>query len=139
MDAQELIEATTRTWNERDRDGYLALYTDDCEIIAPGFTGRGHEDLGAFYDVQMTTLPDNRITVLRTAVGDGGRDVGAGPWRPVTVLQQIRRSSHGAPQSTANGCNQLANAAHEARAAAPFTILIDWSGGPRARSPHRAR
>jgi steroid delta-isomerase-like uncharacterized protein len=72
VDAQELIEATTRTWNERDRAGYLALYTDDCEITAPGFTGRGHEALGAFYDVQMTALPDNRITVLRTAVGDGG-------------------------------------------------------------------
>ena len=72
MDATMLIEATTRTWNERDKDGYLALYTDDCEITAPGFTGRGHEDLGAFYDVQMTALPDNRITVLRTAVGDGG-------------------------------------------------------------------
>ena len=73
MDAQELIEATTRTWNERDRTGYLGLYTDDCEIIAPGFTGRGHEELGAFYDVEMTALPDNRITVLRTAVGDEAR------------------------------------------------------------------
>jgi steroid delta-isomerase-like uncharacterized protein len=72
VDAQELIEATTRTWNERDRTGYLALYTDDCEIIAPGFTGRGHEDLGGFYDVYMTGLPDNRVTVFRTAIGDAG-------------------------------------------------------------------
>jgi steroid delta-isomerase-like uncharacterized protein len=72
VNAEQLIEATTSTWNERDKDGYLALYTDDCEIVAPGFTGRGHEALSQFWDVQMTALPDNRITVLRTAVGDGG-------------------------------------------------------------------
>jgi predicted ester cyclase len=68
---RDLVDATTETWNARDREGYLALYTDDCEITAPGFAGRGHEALGLYWDVYMTAFPDNRITVQRVLGGDG--------------------------------------------------------------------
>ena len=70
MDTRQLIEATTTAWNSRDREGYLALYSEDCEVTTPGFTGRGREALAEVWEQQMTALPDNRITVLRMAVGE---------------------------------------------------------------------
>jgi steroid delta-isomerase-like uncharacterized protein len=71
VDTRELIEATTTAWNCRDREGYLALYSEDCEVRTPGFTGRGREALAQVWEQQMTALPDNRVTVLRTSVGEG--------------------------------------------------------------------
>jgi ketosteroid isomerase-like protein len=71
MSTKDLIGATTETWNARDREGYLALYTDDCEIAASGFTGRGHDALGQWWEVYMTAFPDHRITVLRVVGGNG--------------------------------------------------------------------
>lgn len=117
MDAQELIEATTSTWNARDREGYLALYTDDCEITAPGFTGHGHEDLGAFWDVQMTALPDNRITVLRTAVGDGGA---------LVVEESVVEGTHTGPLVGADGSELPPTGRH---VSAPFAMVHELRDG----------
>jgi steroid delta-isomerase-like uncharacterized protein len=122
VDAQELIEATTRTWNERDRAGYLALYTDDCEISAPGFTGRGHEELGAFYDVQMTALPDNRITVLRTAVGDDGA---------LVVEESVMEGTHTGPLVSADGSELPATGRH---VSASFAMVHELRHGKLAAS-----
>ena len=71
MDALQLIEKTTDTWNNRDRDGYLACYAHDCEITAPGFEGKGHQAVNDFWDAYMIAFPDNRI-VLATTVGGHG-------------------------------------------------------------------
>jgi steroid delta-isomerase-like uncharacterized protein len=117
VDAQELIEATTSTWNARDREGYLALYTDDCEIAAPGFTGHGHEDLGAFWDVQMTALPDNRITVLRTAVGDGGA---------LVVEESVVEGTHTGPLVGADGSELPPTGRH---VSAPFAMVHELRDG----------
>jgi steroid delta-isomerase-like uncharacterized protein len=117
VDAQELIEATTSTWNARDREGYLALYTDDCEITAPGFTGHGHEDLGAFWDVQMTALPDNRITVLRTAVGDGGA---------LVVEESVVEGTHTGPLVGADGSELPPTGRH---VSAPFAMVHELRDG----------
>jgi steroid delta-isomerase-like uncharacterized protein len=122
VDAQELIETTTRTWNERDRAGYLTLYTDDCEISAPGFTGRGHEDLGAFYDVQMTALPDNRITVLRTAVGDDGA---------LVIEESVVEGTHNGPLVGADGSELPATGRH---LSASFTMVHELRDGKLAAS-----
>ncbi len=78
MDALQLIEKTTSTWNDRDRDGYLACYADDCEIITPGFVGKGHQAVNDFWDVYMTAFPDNRIVLATTLGGDGGDAVEEG-------------------------------------------------------------
>jgi steroid delta-isomerase-like uncharacterized protein len=122
VDAQELIEATTRTWNERDRAGYLALYTDDCEITAPGFTGRGHEELGAFYDVQITALPDNRITVLRTAVGDNGA---------LVIEESAMEGTHTGPLVGADGSELPATGRHLSTS---FTMVHELRDGKLAAS-----
>ncbi|MDT7685743.1 MAG: hypothetical protein QOG57_6053 [Pseudonocardiales bacterium] len=68
MDALQLIEQTTTTWNNRDRDGYFACYAEDCEITAPGFVGKGHQGVAEFWSAYMDAFPDNRI-VLATTVG----------------------------------------------------------------------
>jgi ketosteroid isomerase-like protein len=68
MDALQLINKTTDTWNNRDRNGYLACYAHDCEIIAPGFAGTGHQAVNEFWDAYMNAFPDNRV-VLATTVG----------------------------------------------------------------------
>jgi steroid delta-isomerase-like uncharacterized protein len=122
VDAQELIEATTRTWNDRDKDGYLALYTDDCEITLPGFTGRGHEGLAEFYDVQMTALPDNRVTVLRTAVGDGGA---------LVVEESVIEGTNTGPLAGPDGSEMPPTGKH---VSAPFAMVHEVRDGKLAAS-----
>lgn len=41
MDAVELVRTDTDLWNARDEEAYLRLFTEDCEPVAPGFTGKG--------------------------------------------------------------------------------------------------
>ena len=122
MDAQELIEATTRTWNERDKDGYLALYTDDCEMTVPGFSGRGHEGLGQFWDVEMTALPDNKVTVLRTAVGDGGA---------LVVEESVIEGTNTGPLVGADGSELPPTGKH---VSAPFAMVHEVRDGKLAAS-----
>ncbi|MEJ2887202.1 ester cyclase [Actinomycetospora aeridis] len=67
----DLVEATTRAWNDRDRAAYRDCYSPDAEVVAPGAIGTGHEALLALYDEIMASYPDNRITVERVvAQGD---------------------------------------------------------------------
>jgi ketosteroid isomerase-like protein len=74
MNAQQLIQLTTDTWNDRDKDGYLAAYHEECEITAPGFVGKGHEGAIEFWTAFMTAFPDNRVGLPRPIIGAG--DVG---------------------------------------------------------------
>jgi ketosteroid isomerase-like protein len=74
MDAQQLIQLTTDTWNDRDFDGYLAAHHEDCEITAPGFIGKGHQGVTEFWTVFMTAFPDNRVLLPHPVIGAG--DVG---------------------------------------------------------------
>jgi steroid delta-isomerase-like uncharacterized protein len=67
----DLVELTTRTWNERDRDAYRDCYAEDAELVVPGSVGTGHEAVLAFWDENMAAFPDNRVTVqLVVAQGD---------------------------------------------------------------------
>jgi ketosteroid isomerase-like protein len=74
MDAQQLIQLTTDTWNDRDREGYIAAYHADCEITAPGFVGKGHQGVVEFWEAFMTAFPDNRVVFAHPIIGAG--DVG---------------------------------------------------------------
>ena len=71
MDVTELIGATTDAWNRRDRAAYLSLYSEDCQITAPGFTGKGHDAVALLWEGNMTAFPDNRVEVLRVVGGNG--------------------------------------------------------------------
>jgi ketosteroid isomerase-like protein len=78
VNALQLIEKTTDTWNHRDRDGYLACYAPDCEITAPGFVGKGHQAVNDFWDAYITAFPDNRVVLTATIGGHGSRAVEEG-------------------------------------------------------------
>jgi steroid delta-isomerase-like uncharacterized protein len=122
MTTQDLVAATTETWNARDRDGYLALYTDDCEIIAPGFTGRGQEALAQFWDMYMSAFPDNRITVLRV-VGGNGAEPG--------VEESVTEATHTGPLEGSDGSVLPPTGRHMS---VPFCMVHEQRGGRLAAS-----
>nr|WP_275404252.1 ester cyclase [Pseudonocardia acidicola] len=69
-----MARARMDTWNSRDRDGYAALYTDDSQVSAPGFTGKGRQGALDLLSVYVTAFPDFRI-VPRTVMGDASAGV----------------------------------------------------------------
>lgn len=93
MDALQLIEKTTDTWNNRDRDGYLACYAEDCEITAPGLVGKGRQGVNDFWDAYMTAFPDNQV-VLTTIVSGRSREA---------VEEGRMEGTHTGPLVGANG------------------------------------
>ncbi|MHC1562669.1 ester cyclase [Actinomycetospora sp. C-140] len=64
----DLLDVATRLWNDRDRVAYRDCYTDDAELVAPGFGGKGHEAVLEFWDENMAGFPDNRVIVDRAVV-----------------------------------------------------------------------
>jgi len=60
----------TDAWNRHDRDAYVALYTEDCEIVTPDATVTGHDGAREFWRQNADPFPDNRITA-RKIVTDG--------------------------------------------------------------------
>jgi uncharacterized protein (TIGR02246 family) len=71
MNGKHIVARTADAWNTRDQEGFVGLYTDDCELSAPGWAGKGREGLLEFWSLYMTAFPDNRITV-RTLIEDTG-------------------------------------------------------------------
>lgn len=70
MNSAELVQNSIDTWNNADRQGFLACYADDCEIVTPAMRGKGHEGIAEFWAATMDTFPDNQVRVL-TLVADG--------------------------------------------------------------------
>jgi hypothetical protein len=60
MDAKTLVQTGADTWNSRDQEGFFATYADDCEITAPGFTGKGRQGLTDFWNAWHTGFSDNQ-------------------------------------------------------------------------------
>jgi len=70
MDAKTLVQTGADTWNSRDQEGFFATYADDCEITAPGFTGKGRQGLTDFWNAWHTGFSDNQVT-LRLVFAEG--------------------------------------------------------------------
>ena len=71
MDTREFIEKGTAAWNDRDRDGFLALCDENTELSAPGGVGgKGLDFAAMFWSGWQDAFPDNHITI-RTIVGEG--------------------------------------------------------------------
>jgi ketosteroid isomerase-like protein len=66
----DVVRAAVDSWNDADRQEFIAGYTDDCEISTPTMSGTGHEAAAAFWTATMGSLPDGRITDVRL-VADG--------------------------------------------------------------------
>lgn len=71
MNGKQIVQSTADMWNDRDRDGFLGAYTDDCELTAPGWAGKGREALLEFWSLYMTAFPDNRITIHKIVAEAG--------------------------------------------------------------------
>jgi predicted ester cyclase len=71
MGPKELVQRQADTWNARDREGFFATCAEDCEVTAPGFTGKGRQGLEEFWSLWMDGFPDNQVMVgLVFAEGD---------------------------------------------------------------------
>lgn len=70
MDGKELIQRGTDAWNSKDQDGFFATYTDDCEVTAPGFTGKGRQGLTEFWTLWNSGFSDNQV-ILRAVFAEG--------------------------------------------------------------------
>ena len=71
--AKEVLEQAIDCWNETDRDGWAALYTDDVVYEAPGGARiSGLADLKEkYFDALVTAAPDRGSReVLLIAEGD---------------------------------------------------------------------
>jgi steroid delta-isomerase-like uncharacterized protein len=79
MDLVTLYHQANDAWNRHDRDAYVALHADDCEIVAPGSTGKGHQGVLDFWADSAGPFPDNRATP-RTVVADGTTVVEESVW-----------------------------------------------------------
>lgn len=70
MDGKEIIERTADAWNRKDRAGFLACYSADCEFVTPPDVGKGHDAIIKFWDDNVGIWPDNRVRVT-LLVGEG--------------------------------------------------------------------
>jgi uncharacterized protein (TIGR02246 family) len=70
VDAKDLFQRSTDAWNSRDQEGFFATFADDCEVTAPGFTGKGRQGLTEFWNAWHAGFSDNQVTV-RLMVADG--------------------------------------------------------------------
>lgn len=70
MDLTTLVDRGADVWNRQDRDAYVALHSEDYEIVTPSLSATGHDGVRAFWAVNFDPFPENRVTVLRV-VADG--------------------------------------------------------------------
>jgi steroid delta-isomerase-like uncharacterized protein len=70
MTAIDAVRASVETWNNADRQGFLACYTEDCKITTPTLRGTGHDGVAAFWASTLGTMPDARVDVA-LLIADG--------------------------------------------------------------------
>lgn len=114
MDGKQLVRGTADTWNARDRDGMFALYTDDCELTAPGWAGKGRQGLLEFWSLYMTAFPDNRV-VVRKLVEEAG----------VVAEESIFEGTHTGPMPAPDG-TEIAPTGRQV--SIPFVGMHDVAG-----------
>jgi hypothetical protein len=77
MDAKDLVQRGADAWNSKDQEGFFATYADDCEVTAPGFTGKGLRGLADFWNVWHSGFSDNQVTLRLVFAGNwSGHRVG---------------------------------------------------------------
>ena len=70
MTAIDTVRASIDSWNDADRQAFLARYTQDCSITSPDVQGTGHDGVAAFWASIMDGMPDCRVEVS-LLVGEG--------------------------------------------------------------------
>jgi predicted ester cyclase len=68
MGLRERFEQMTEAWNAHEFDGVVTAFSEDCEVTAPDFTGKGHQGLRDWWDYNEGPFPDNEVVVHRTVL-----------------------------------------------------------------------
>lgn len=68
MGPSDVIQQKTDTWNAHDREGYLALFADDFELVTPDATTHGRQAAADFWDVNKRAFPDSSVKAEATHV-----------------------------------------------------------------------
>jgi predicted ester cyclase len=64
MDATELVRAHNDYWNKDDKDSFIALFTESCEITTPGdLILRGLAGAEMFWEAWHSAFPDSHLTI----------------------------------------------------------------------------
>ncbi|WP_018332600.1 ester cyclase [Actinomycetospora chiangmaiensis] len=70
MSNRDLVHAEFETWNLKDLDGWLGLYTDAPRMIAPGgLVLDGLDGARTFWHGFQDAFPDNRVLLHRLIEG----------------------------------------------------------------------
>ena len=68
---REVAESYWRAECSRDIEAILAHFHEDAELIAPGASLRGHEDIRRFYEDAIERFPGLEVTIVHgLTVGD---------------------------------------------------------------------
>jgi steroid delta-isomerase-like uncharacterized protein len=70
MDPKGLVQRAADVWNARNREDFLSVYSEDCEVSAPGFSGKGHQGVRDFWATWQNAFPDNQV-VINLLVAEG--------------------------------------------------------------------
>jgi uncharacterized protein (TIGR02246 family) len=90
-DPRLVVEAMTRK-DAGDLEGFLALFTPDCEIVFPGATLRGIQEWRQFVSAYFDAFPDGRYEVARLE-----------PVGQTVFAEGVWRATHSGPLRTPQG------------------------------------
>jgi steroid delta-isomerase-like uncharacterized protein len=66
---QEVADRSLQAWRSGGAEAFVACYTDDASITAPGGTQlHGHDGVRQFYSMWNEAVPDNEISIERDYV-----------------------------------------------------------------------
>jgi steroid delta-isomerase-like uncharacterized protein len=59
-----VVDRTYETWNSGDVSGLKELYAADADVVIPGATVQGRDQVGALWGAFISAFPDGQLTEL---------------------------------------------------------------------------
>jgi predicted ester cyclase len=90
---KDLVGNNVSVWNEHNRDGWTAHFTETAELRAPGgVSGSGLGIAGQFYDMWQNGFPDCQVDPV--AISEDGES---------GVLEAVFKGTHTGPLNAPSG------------------------------------
>jgi steroid delta-isomerase-like uncharacterized protein len=64
QDESLVVDRAYETWNNGDVSGLKGLYAADADVVIPGASVRGREQVGALWGAFISAFPDGQLTEL---------------------------------------------------------------------------
>ena len=61
MTGTAVVEKAISLWNNKDREGFIACFAEDCEFNVPRVPGEGRAAVAAWWDFHATAFGPGRI------------------------------------------------------------------------------